>query len=177
MTDSTGTVVWAADYKPFGEATITVSTITNNLRFPGQYYDAETGLNYNYYRDYNPAIGRYLTWDPVLMVTGDPRIPYLLNFILNEPLKLNPYLYVANDPVNWVDIFGLEQCKDNGKDKDKGKDKDVKCPPGLESICISPLFNCCNKGTCPNNGFLKCGMPKIKGQKHPSSTTYGPAKG
>jgi uncharacterized protein RhaS with RHS repeats len=48
MTDSSGTVVWAADYKPFGEVTITVSTITNNLRFPGQYYDAETGLNYNY---------------------------------------------------------------------------------------------------------------------------------
>ena len=60
MTDSTGTVAWAADYKPFGEATATVSTITNNLRFPGQYYDAETGLNYNYYRDYSPAIGRYV---------------------------------------------------------------------------------------------------------------------
>jgi RHS protein len=42
MTDASGAVVWAADYKPFGEATITVSTITNNLRFPGQYYDAES---------------------------------------------------------------------------------------------------------------------------------------
>ncbi len=45
MTDASGTVVWAADYKPLGEATITVSTITNNLRFPGQYYDVEAGLN------------------------------------------------------------------------------------------------------------------------------------
>ena len=51
MTASSGTVVWAADYKPFGEATVTVSTITNNLRFPGQYFDAETGLHYNYMRD------------------------------------------------------------------------------------------------------------------------------
>jgi uncharacterized protein RhaS with RHS repeats len=33
MTDSTGAVIWSADYKPFGKATITVSTITNNLRF------------------------------------------------------------------------------------------------------------------------------------------------
>ncbi len=49
MTDSTGAVVWSAEYKPFGEATITVGT--NNLRLPGQYYDVETGLNYNYYRD------------------------------------------------------------------------------------------------------------------------------
>jgi uncharacterized protein RhaS with RHS repeats len=43
MTDSSGTVVWSADYKPFGEATITVSTITNNLRFPGQYYRCRDG--------------------------------------------------------------------------------------------------------------------------------------
>ena len=64
MTDSSGAVVWSADYKPFGEATVTVSTITNNLRFPGQYYDAETGLNYNYFRDYNPALGRYVEGDP-----------------------------------------------------------------------------------------------------------------
>jgi uncharacterized protein RhaS with RHS repeats len=55
MTDSSGAVVWAADYKPFGEATVTVSTITNNLRGIGQYFDAETGLNYNYFRDYNPV--------------------------------------------------------------------------------------------------------------------------
>ena len=36
LTDSSGQIVWSADYKPFGEATVTVSTITNNLRFPGQ---------------------------------------------------------------------------------------------------------------------------------------------
>jgi RHS repeat-associated protein len=67
MTDSTGAVVWSVDYKPFGEASITVSTITNDLRFPGQYYDAETGLNYNYFRDYNPTIGRYIEADPIGM--------------------------------------------------------------------------------------------------------------
>ena len=65
MTDASGAVVWSADYKPFGEATITISTITNNLRFPGQYFDAETGLNYNYFRDYNPVIGRYIEADPI----------------------------------------------------------------------------------------------------------------
>ncbi len=65
MTDASGAVVWAADYKPFGEATVTVSTITNNFRFPGQYYDAETGLHYNYRRDYNPARGRYIEADPI----------------------------------------------------------------------------------------------------------------
>jgi RHS repeat-associated protein len=70
MTDSAGQVVWAADYKPFGEATITVSTITNNLRFPGQYYDAETGLHYNYRRDYNPGLDRYIEADPIGLKGG-----------------------------------------------------------------------------------------------------------
>ncbi len=90
MTDSSGTVVWAADYKPFGEATITVSTITNNLRFPGQYYDAETGLHYNYYRNHNPAIGRYIEADPLALAGG-----------------INPFIYVTNSPLNFADPQGL----------------------------------------------------------------------
>ena len=90
MTDSTGTVVWAADYKPFGDATITVSTITNNLRFPGQYYDAETGLNYNYFRDYNPLIGRYVEADPIGIKHGENHL----------------YLYAANNPIRNIDPLG-----------------------------------------------------------------------
>lgn len=92
MTDSSGTVVWSADYKPFGEATISSSsTITNNLRFPGQYYDAETGLNYNYMRDYNPVIGRYVEADPIGIIWGSNHI----------------YAYVGNKPVNHADTTGL----------------------------------------------------------------------
>jgi RHS repeat-associated protein len=90
MTDSSGTVVWSADYKPFGEATITVSTITNNLRFPGQYYDAETGLNYNYFRDYNPAIGRYVQADRIGLRSD-----------------INLYRYTGNNPINRIDPLGL----------------------------------------------------------------------
>jgi len=90
MTDASGTIVWAADYKPFGEATITVSTITNNLRFPGQYFDAETGLNYNYFRDYNPVIGRYIEADRIGLRGG-----------------INLYSYVGNKPVRFIDPWGL----------------------------------------------------------------------
>jgi RHS repeat-associated protein len=92
MTDASGTVVWSADYKPFGEATVTISTITNNLRFPGQYYDAETGTHYNYYRDYNPAIGRYVETDPIGIKGG-----------MNHP-----YSYTANNPLTAIDPLGLE---------------------------------------------------------------------
>jgi RHS repeat-associated protein len=90
MTDSSGAVVWSADYKPFGEATITVSTITNNLRFPGQYYDAETGLNYNYWRDYNPVIGRYVESDPIGIQQGSNHL----------------YVYAENNPLLKTDPRG-----------------------------------------------------------------------
>ncbi len=119
MTNSSGTVVWSADYKPFGEATVDQqSTITNNLMFPGQYFDQETGLHYNYYRDYNPVIGTYLTWDPVLQVGADPHVPYALILLLKNPISLNPYLYVGDNPINRSDPYGLEflgeilQCYD-----------------------------------------------------------------
>jgi RHS repeat-associated protein len=90
MTDANGNIVWAADYKPFGRVTITVETIENNLRFSGQYKDAETGLHYNTHRYYDPAIGRYLTSDPIGLEGG-----------------INPYAYVANNPVILIDPYGL----------------------------------------------------------------------
>lgn len=90
MTDATGVIVWAADYKPFGEATVTVSTITNNLRFPGQYFDAETGRNYNVQRNYNSPLGRYDEADPI-----------------GQWGALNLYGYVGNNPVKFIDPWGL----------------------------------------------------------------------
>ena len=83
-------VAWKAAYLPFGAAQIRVGTITNNLRFPGQYYDAETGLHYNWNRYYNPAIGRYISADPIGLEGG-----------------LNLYAYVGNDPINVIDPEGL----------------------------------------------------------------------
>jgi RHS repeat-associated protein len=53
-----------------------LGVFTYNLRFPGQYYDAETGLNYNGARDYNPVLGRYIESDlvcPVLTKRVDQR--------------------------------------------------------------------------------------------------------
>jgi RHS repeat-associated protein len=90
LTDSSGQVVWAADYKPFGEASVTVSTITNNLRLPGQYYDAETGLHQNFRRDYNFSGGRYIEADPIGLWAG-----------------INIYAYVRNNPLRFVDPLGL----------------------------------------------------------------------
>ena len=87
-----GAVAWSATYTSFGEALIDASaTITNNLRFPGQYFDEETGLHYNYFRYYDPKTGRYLTSDPIGLVGG-----------------INLFLYCANNPVNYLDVLGLK---------------------------------------------------------------------
>ncbi len=90
VVDSAGTVAWQGDVQPFGKATLLVNTVENNLRFPGQYFDSETGLHYNWHRFYDPDTGRYISPDPIGLEGG-----------------LNLYAYVNNDPVNWVDPEGL----------------------------------------------------------------------
>ena len=73
-------------------------SIENNLRFPGQYYDEDTGLHYNWHRYYDPETGRYLTPDPIGLDGG-----------------INLYAYVHNDPVMFVDPTGLIKWSVVGK--------------------------------------------------------------
>ncbi|WP_068830931.1 RHS repeat-associated core domain-containing protein [Pseudomonas sp. BMS12] len=85
-----GEVTWQAKAKAFGETTVTLNTLHNPLRFPGQYFDQETGLHYNYFRDYDPVLGRYIESDPIGMVAGK-----------------NYYTYSSARPLNAVDVYGL----------------------------------------------------------------------
>jgi RHS repeat-associated protein len=90
MTDAAAAVKWRADYEPFGKATVkATSTIENNLRFPGQYFDRETGLHYNYFRDYDPNSGRYIEADPIGLEGGS-----------------NLYLYANASPTMYTDPTG-----------------------------------------------------------------------
>ena len=77
--ETSGRVVWSAVYDSFGNVQIETAEIVNNLRFAGQYHDAETGLYYNLNRYYDPITGRYLRTDPF----GE---------------GLNLYAYVFNNP-------------------------------------------------------------------------------
>ena len=96
VVDSQGIVVWHAKYRPFGFAETDADPDKDgedfvlNLRLPGQYYDQETGIAYNLHRDYDPALGRYLTSDPLGVSDG-----------------LNTYAYVESDPINRIDPTGL----------------------------------------------------------------------
>ncbi|WP_345552423.1 RHS repeat-associated core domain-containing protein [Microbulbifer aestuariivivens] len=90
MVDKSGAVVWEARYEAFGKAEVLVEVVGNALRFPGQYFDRESGLHHNYMRDLDPMSGRYLQRDPIGFEGG-----------------LNFYLYVNASPFKYIDPYGL----------------------------------------------------------------------
>jgi len=94
--DDIGRTVWSAQIDPYGLAHMDpASTIELSLRFPGHYFDAETGLHCNGFRYYSPELGRYLQSDPA-GIGGGP----------------NLYAYSGN-PLKHVDVTGL--CPSGGK--------------------------------------------------------------
>ena len=122
LTDDTQAIAWKAVYTPFGKAVPSIQTVDNPFRFPGQYYDTETGLHYNYFRYYNPQTGRYITPDPIGLEGGINLFAYVAGNPVNsiDPLGLwFDGMNVANNPANKVDRNGLQsssQCE-NGKKK------------------------------------------------------------
>ena len=91
LTDYVQEIGWKANYTPFGDTIFSANIVDNSLRFPGQYFDAETGLHYNYFRDYDPTIGRYITSDRLGLVAG-----------------VGTYSYVGANPQRFTDRLGLE---------------------------------------------------------------------
>jgi RHS repeat-associated protein len=94
---SDNTLEWRWDADPFGTAAPNqnpagLGTFIYGLRFPGQYYMAETGLNQNYYRDYDAQVGRYLEVDPIGLT----------------PASYSSYAYGDDDPVSKIDPTGQQ---------------------------------------------------------------------
>lgn len=105
VADANQATVWKWDQQePFGNDTPngdpnnTGTTFDLPLRLPGQRYDAETGLQYNYYRDYDPSLGIYKQSDPIGLRGG-----------------LNSYAYTFSSPLRFSDpdgqgILGFAVC-------------------------------------------------------------------
>ena len=150
MTDEQGVKVWSASHDPFGLAAVDEDpdgdgqNVSLNVRFPGQYYDDETGLHYNYFRYYDPETGRYLTSDPIELRGG-----------------LNTYTYVEGNPTRYSDYYGLDRicgpgsimvginpdgsvnCVNNHKPNESacfGSDCKV-YPPSTNSQCMQRCMN------------------------------------
>jgi len=85
-----GAISWKAVSEAYGATGVLPgASIEMNLRLPGQYFDAETGDHYNYFRNYRPSLGRYAQSDPIGLDGG-----------------LNAYLYANGNPVTHIDFSG-----------------------------------------------------------------------
>ena len=100
VANQSGTTVWRWDNRePFGLTPAEEDADGNgvpfvfNLRFPGQYYDRESGLHYNRNRDYDPVTGRYVQVDPIGLSGG-----------------ISVYGYVGANPLGFSDPLGLAKC-------------------------------------------------------------------
>ena len=104
LTDTSAQIVWRAYYTPFGSATINDDVDGNNIavtfnpRLPGQYFDSETGLHYNWHRYYDPVTGRYMSSDPLGLGGG-----------------VSTYAYVENNPLSYIDPLGLSKRDPNSE--------------------------------------------------------------
>jgi RHS repeat-associated protein len=98
IVNSANAQVWLWDHDPFGNgAPAAAAGFSHRLRFPGQVYDAESGLHSNGRRDYDPRLGRYVESDPLGLEGG-----------------INTYAYAGNDPVNAIDPLGLARYELDG---------------------------------------------------------------
>ena len=95
LLDETGQLAWSNSPKAWGQQRLWTRQAANDdnvdcpIRFPGQYYDVESGLHYNRHRYYDPDVAQYLSPDPLGLGGG-----------------LRPQGYVAN-PNTHVDPLGL----------------------------------------------------------------------
>ncbi len=132
LTDETGAVVWRASYDPYGMATVTLATGNPipemDIRMPGQYFDQETGLHYNYYRDYDPKSGRYPEVDAIGLAGGT-----------------NPYVYGYNNPLRYTDPSGLKPIpcppgSPEGATCDDGTDNQNSPPVCVTAECAANIL-------------------------------------
>ena len=103
ITDSSGDIVEKYFYDAYGNVIIkgsnnnvlSQSAINNRYMFTAREYDAETGLYYYRARMYSSELGRFLQPDPISYYDS-----------------MNLYQYVKNNPVNFIDPFGLCNCRE-----------------------------------------------------------------
>jgi len=139
VADATATTVWRWDQgEPFGVNAANEDPDGNSvafdlpLRLPGQYFDKETGIHYNYFRDYDAGLGRYVESDPIGLRGG-----------------LNTYTYVDLRPLDQADLSGLKGSKlarswpFNGNLKPGFEDQDMVCSPPADALNRNPCFQKC----------------------------------
>ncbi|WP_333899140.1 RHS repeat-associated core domain-containing protein [Agrobacterium pusense] len=142
MTDSAKNVIWRATYLPYGEAQTILGSATLDQRFPGQWFQLESGLHYNWHRHYDPTTGRYLQADPLGMPDGP-----------------NRWTYVTNSPLMDVDSDGRQKKSKRGPIVYCPGVNGYECgapvrPPGINPEYPNVCYQClCRIGEWPFSGL------------------------
>jgi RHS repeat-associated protein len=140
---------WFGTQQPNQDADGNGVVLELNLRFPGQYFDAETGLHYNYFRDYDATTGRYLQSDPIGL-RGGP----------------NTYAYVASGPLRRIDPQGLDFWLEGSVEGEGGH-------PFHRSVCVGERGTsnrfCISFGVAEEDCLMGC-----KGEVYPDESAEGP---
>ena len=154
--------VWEWQSQPFGEtqanenpqnltgAALTANQFRYNLRFPGQFLDAETGKHYNYFRDYDASIGRYVESDPIGLRAG-----------------LNTYVYVKNRPLKKVDpkgLMGFDPPYPPPRPPERPDGNDWGCGDNATDNLVpdAPFLKCCREH---DKCYEKCGSSRFQCDK------------
>jgi len=118
VVDRQNRVRWRWLAEPFGTSAPETNpeglgVFVQNLRFPGQYADQESGLWYNYHRYYNSAGGQYTQSDPIGLAGGINTYAY----VRGNPLSLFDHrgLAVSCRVIFWLLVANIEICEEDGK--------------------------------------------------------------
>ncbi len=107
LTDSRQKAMESYAYTSFGDLKRQGDKVKNTYTFTGREWDEETELYFYRARYYEPETGRFVTKDPSLTLSGNIKIPYLLDLSISAPSQLHAYIYSIDNPINLTDPQGL----------------------------------------------------------------------
>ena len=154
LSNTSAQAVWQWKYSAFGDeqptlaanrfvdlamnpnpGTTTIPPVTFNLRYPGQYADVESGLNYNYFRSYSSDTGGYTQADPIGL-DGE----------------WNRFGYVKANPLRFSDFLGLQAADANSYPEKDNMYPGSRCTIEQHiSLQGAVLLNCSTPRTCNQN--------------------------
>ena len=137
MTDSDGNLVWFGNYTGWDrlkEETRVTNSAYQPFRLQNQYADRETGLHYNFFRYYEPNVGRFINQDPIGLLGGENLYQFALNSLTwFDPLGLKVKILTYNHTLKPDKVTDVKELKRQIREQIRAFNKILKTE-GLEGL-------------------------------------------